>query len=171
MNVSFTVPGRPVPKQRPRVYMSGRRAQVYTPRETREYEETVGWYARPRFKHPLLEPVRLAIRAFLRRGPGREPDATNVAKSVEDGMNTIAYQDDIQVKSLRTDLWFSQDERVDVCVEPLRRPLVEGEPWCALLVRIGMPPEVGAQLKARVAALLAELRSLGAEVEIEEMAG
>jgi len=44
--IRITVPGRPVPKQRPRlgVRMRGRwivQAHVYTPRETRRYEALV----------------------------------------------------------------------------------------------------------------------------------
>jgi Holliday junction resolvase RusA-like endonuclease len=39
--VKFTVPGRPIPKGRPRLGIRGRKAYVYTPPETREYEKIV----------------------------------------------------------------------------------------------------------------------------------
>jgi len=41
--VRFEIPGRPMPKQRPRV---GRYGNIYAPRETKSYEELVGIVAR-----------------------------------------------------------------------------------------------------------------------------
>lgn len=163
---SFTVPGRPVPKARPRVAVEGRSARVYTPRKTRDYEETVGWCARPHCREPLLTPVQLVLRAFLERR-GQVPDLLNITKAIEDGLNTIAYRDDVLVKSLRADMWYSPNERAEVEVRPLLRPLEEGPP-SGLSVRIALPPDVPEGLRARVAALIGELQGIGAQVEIEE---
>jgi Holliday junction resolvase RusA-like endonuclease len=116
--VRFVIPGRPVPKRRPRVYSHGRRVQVYTPPETRAYEETVGLFARRACPEPLTGPVRLRVRVFLRDGR-RCPDLSNLVKSIEDGCNGIAYADDSQVKAIEAWLLLDDDERAEIEVEPL----------------------------------------------------
>ncbi len=126
MSVRFVVPGRPVPKQRPRVYSHGRRVQVYTPPETREYEETVGWCARPRFAQPLRGPVRLRVRVYFRDGRGRVPDLSNCVKSIEDGLNGIAYVDDSQVRAIEAWLKIEDDERAEVEIEQIREAAGDG---------------------------------------------
>lgn len=51
IKMRFEVLGRPMPKQRPRV---GRHGNIYTPRETKAYEELVGTVARKHCKEPLV---------------------------------------------------------------------------------------------------------------------
>jgi crossover junction endodeoxyribonuclease RusA len=117
--VRFVVPGRPVPKKRPRVAFQGRRAVTYTPRETREYEETVAWYARRHFREPLKGPVRLWARFYLRPSSRRVPDLSNLLKAVEDGCNGVAYVDDSQVRAVEAWLLIDDNERAEIEVEPL----------------------------------------------------
>lgn len=92
--VTFTVPGRPVLKQRPRV---GKNGKIYTPKKSRDYEEQVAWAARPVFKEPYLGPVGLQIQVYLSRPGG---DLDNYVKTIQDGLNGIAWRDDRQVKML-----------------------------------------------------------------------
>jgi len=113
MSISFIVPGRPVPKKRPRVAYRRRGVVTYTPKETKDYEEAVGWAARPHFPRPLEGPVKLTIRIFL-SGRRNEPDCTNIVKAVEDGCNGIVYVDDRQVKELHAYVLHDEEERVEV---------------------------------------------------------
>ena len=92
--VKITVPGRPVPKGRPRLGVRGRKAFIYTPPETREFEETVRVYA---VKHKVKKQNGdlAAIATFYTGGQG---DVDNLLKSLMDGLNGVAWEDDRQVK-------------------------------------------------------------------------
>jgi len=95
--IRITVPGRPVPKARPRLGVRGRKAYVYTPPETKEYENLVGWVARCAGCKPLNGPLAVELHLFIR---GRSGDVDNYCKSILDGLNGIAYVDDDQVVEL-----------------------------------------------------------------------
>lgn len=120
MTVAFTVPGRPVPKKRPRVAYQGRRAVTYTPRETKDYEQAVGWAARPHFRQPLEGMVGVNLQFFVAR-KDRRGDIDNLAKSVLDGLNGIAFADDRQIVGLDINLHECPrgQERVEVRVFPI----------------------------------------------------
>jgi len=88
------VVAEPVPKARPRV---GRNNNVYTPRESRDYETLIAWQAKklPRY----VGPVALNITFYIT--PGRRADVDNLVKSVMDGLQQGgALEDDLQVKEL-----------------------------------------------------------------------
>lgn len=107
------IPGRPVPKARPRLGIRGRTAYVYTPPATREYEKLVGWVARASGCRPVDGPVSVSLSVYAR---GRL-DADNIAKSILDGLNGIAYEDDDQVIELlvrKHRVNKKTDERVEI---------------------------------------------------------
>lgn len=93
MSVTLTVPGVPVPKGRPRMTREG---HTYTPKRTREYEETVGWAWRS--LQPCPEPFAgdVAVSIDVYEG-GRAADVDNYAKAILDALNTLAWADDRQV--------------------------------------------------------------------------
>ena len=95
--IKLTIPGRPVPKGRPRLGVHGRKAYVYTPPKTKEYENLVGWVARCAGCKPLDGPLVVKLHLFIR---GRSGDVDNYCKSILDGLNGIAYEDDDQVVEL-----------------------------------------------------------------------
>ncbi len=95
---SITIPGRPVPKGRPRLGVHGRKAYVYTPPKTKEYEKLVGWVWRCAECKPLKGPIAVKLRLFIR---GRSGDVDNYSKSILDGLNGVAYEDDNQVIELQ----------------------------------------------------------------------
>lgn len=97
-DVRITIPGRPVPKGRPRLGIKGRRAYIYTPETTRAYEAAVHLYASRVCREPLAGPVRAIIHAYI--VPGRRMDLDNICKSVLDGMNGVVFGDDCQVYEL-----------------------------------------------------------------------
>lgn len=111
--IRITVPGRPVPKARPRLGIQGRTAYIYTPEKTLEYEKLVGWIAKSLGCRPVQGPISVALDVFTRR----KMDVDNVAKSVLDGLNGIAYEDDDQVVELLVRKHLvkdAADERVEI---------------------------------------------------------
>lgn len=118
----MTIPMVPRPKQRPQ----HGRGNTYTPKETREYEEVVGFYARRAIKQPLRGAIRVAIDFYIpipkswsevkktaaEQGdirPASKPDIDNLVKATLDGMNGgIAYKDDSQIVSLIVNEWYGE---------------------------------------------------------------
>lgn len=88
------IQARPVPKARPRLGVNGR---LYTPRETKEFEELVGWYTRSVVRNPTEKPVRVHIDIFSKT----RADIDNIAKAILDGLNGVAFLDDRQVVELK----------------------------------------------------------------------
>lgn len=126
----FTVPGKPLGKQRPRVLKTG---ITYTPAKTVNYENFVKqiYFVEHRDKKPLEGPVRMKIRAYLSipkstskkkreammRGeirPTKKPDWDNMGKIITDALNGIAYGDDKQVVSCLVEKFYSDMPRVQV---------------------------------------------------------
>lgn len=126
----FTIPGKPKAKARPRVTRSG---HAYTPSETIEYENLV----RMAFttEYPDWKPSDLHVCAsiiaffeipksfskkkkseifFGKLYPTKKPDADNIAKSILDSLNGIAYHDDSQVVKLNVTKQYSEYTRVEV---------------------------------------------------------
>lgn len=92
--VSFTIPGAPVPKARPRVV----RGHAFTPKRTRSYERKVRRCARAAGVRPLAGPVSLALEVWP--ADHHRMDIDNIAKAVSDALNGLAYDDDSQVDLL-----------------------------------------------------------------------
>lgn len=130
MTVKFTVPGKPQPKQRPRFTKSG---MTYTPRETVAYEMAVrkaymdcggtkfdgavsaiiGCY----FEIPesYTKKRRAACEINEERPTGKNlGDCDNLAKSVLDSLNGIAFKDDSQVVDLDVSKLWGSPARVEV---------------------------------------------------------
>lgn len=119
--LAFTVPGEPVPKARPRARVVGPFARIYTPGTTRKYEGHVrviareaaqrahwAWGAKDRFE------VELAV---FRIHELRGGDLDNLAKSILDPLNGIAYPDDRRVLRLQATLAVDRENpRVEVIV-------------------------------------------------------
>lgn len=92
----LVIPGKPVPKARARVRFYDGRVMSYTPPKTREFEKAIRVYA----SHAgvRLQRGRLAtVMIFQTNGPG---DIDNLIKSVHDGLNKIAWEDDRQIKAV-----------------------------------------------------------------------
>jgi len=109
--IKIVIPGRPVPKGRPRF---GRGGNVYTPKRTRGYEELVGWYAKQCMTEPLEGNVALHIKAYVANNIF--PDLDNIAKAIMDGLNGVAYKDDRQVMCLTVQR-LRGEERVEILLE------------------------------------------------------
>lgn len=129
--VTFTVPGRPFAKQRPRATRQGR---VYTPAETVSYERAVGVIAAQHFPEPLTGPVRLTVwatfacpkswskrklDATIHRPHTQRPDLDNILKAIEDGLNRIAFADDAQIAEIDARKVWGHEGKVVVMVEEI----------------------------------------------------
>lgn len=133
--VQFTVPGKPMGKQRPRHTRSG---MVYTQKETVNYEQWVRLCYQEQVGNKTFTtyPVLVHIHAYfgvpesaskkqkelMLRGivkPTKKPDVDNIIKIVLDGLNGIAYADDKQVAIVSCTKEYDEQERVEVIIKSL----------------------------------------------------
>ena len=128
----FKIPGKAQAKQRPRM---GRSGIVYTPKETLIYENYVkmcysdygnqfGWLLyenQVRAEIEVLVAVpksdsktkkKAKIEGMIR--PTVKPDCDNLAKSILDSLNGLAYQDDKQVVELSIKKYYAENAEVRV---------------------------------------------------------
>lgn len=131
-HVNFCVPGPPVGKARPRVTRSG---HAYTPQRTKDYERLVrecylSQVGDIKFvgKHPLevlIEaefPIPKSV-SKKKRDEMREtyhtnkPDGDNLAKSIMDALNGIAFEDDSAVSVLTVVKTWSESPCVYVHIQ------------------------------------------------------
>lgn len=148
--VRFVVPGRPVPKGRPRtrvVKMKGKApfATIYTPSNTIEYEKDVARLSRLEMKgtEATIKPVSVSVVAVFpipksvtkKRlaaiEAGFEPcnvaaDLDNVVKSITDAMNKIVYADDAQIVRVSAQkLWGTEGQAIISVRELLAKDLLK----------------------------------------------
>jgi crossover junction endodeoxyribonuclease RusA len=114
--IAFTVPGDPVPAPRPRVTRSG---GVFTPPKYEAYRDEVAWEyrrAQGRNGRPIEGGVIVHATFFLRTR--RRTDLDNLAKTILDALNGLAYKDDSQVCALAVRKLYDPDHpRVNVRVK------------------------------------------------------
>jgi Holliday junction resolvase RusA-like endonuclease len=111
--ITFTIPGKPFAKQRPRMCRTGR---VFTPKETVSFEATVRDIALQHFKEPLTGPISITIKAFFEIPKSwsmkkqqahmnmphiQRPDLDNCVKAISDGLNRTAFVDDGQIFEIK----------------------------------------------------------------------
>ena len=128
----FKIPGKAQAKQRPRM---GRSGVVYTPKETLVYENYVkmcysdyakqfGWLPyenQVRAEIEVLVAVpksdsktkkKAKIEGMIR--PAVKPDCDNLAKSILDSLNGLAYRDDKQVVELVVKKYYAENAEVKI---------------------------------------------------------
>jgi len=129
MNISLTIPGPPVGKQRARVCRSG---HAFTLAKTVNYEALVKQTFAAKYPDfvPMPGPVRMILSIYLmpskktqrklkegiRVYPTIKPDISNVLKSIEDALNGLAYVDDKQIISVYAEKKYSQRPCVEIIV-------------------------------------------------------
>lgn len=132
MEVKFTIPGPPKGKGRPRFSTSSGQVRTYTPTETAMYENlirvTYQSQCRSTFlKGPILAeitgyfpiPKSVSKKKHAEMASGKikytkKIDCDNLAKTILDALNQIAYRDDSQVCSLCVGKLYSDEPRVTV---------------------------------------------------------
>ena len=134
--VTFKVDATPIPKGRARYVRRGNHISTYTPEKTRTYETLIKDSAIEAMgsSEPLETPVSLYlyIRVPIPKSctkkrlqaiengsekPTKKPDASNILKSVEDGMNGVVYHDDSQIINIHVTKVYSSLPGVDICVK------------------------------------------------------
>lgn len=104
MNLSFVVPGAPVPKARARVSLrKGRdgktRVRAHTPKRTSAYEQRVGMFARA--ARPRDWPTRCEYQvSFIAYPEADRGDIDNYLKSILDGAQGVLWVNDKSVRKL-----------------------------------------------------------------------
>lgn len=134
--ITFTVPGVPVPKGRPRFAKRGNFVTTYTPEKTASYENLVKVLAMQEMRgaKPIEGAVSVvidisicppaswskkkqaqALNDLIR--PTGKPDLDNVAKGILDAMNGVVYLDDKQVFELTARKYYCETACAMVRVE------------------------------------------------------
>lgn len=143
--ISFTVPGQPQGKQRPRIGKIGQHARMFTPAKTVAYEGLVAHAAQQALAGAALMDGPVAVNLFLdcqvpaswsgkkqraalagEHWPTTKPDADNVVKAVFDGCNGVLWRDDVQVVQLRVVKRYAATPCVRCEAWSLVQPLPEG---------------------------------------------
>jgi crossover junction endodeoxyribonuclease RusA len=85
---------------------------VYVPARLASYKDAIAWAVKAHIPEPLTGPVGVTVNFGL-RGKG---DIDNLAKSVLDALNGVAYNDDSQVVWLQCELQRGGDEYTTIAI-------------------------------------------------------
>lgn len=130
--IKLSIPGQPVGKERPRF---GKNNQIYTPQQTKDYENRVKTYAlciNPELNalsstafsggvavfikafYPVPKSATKKERELITSGkrPLVKPDLDNIGKIILDALNGVAYLDDKQVICLSIEKLYDDHPRV-----------------------------------------------------------
>jgi Holliday junction resolvase RusA-like endonuclease len=137
-SLSFTVPGEPRGKGRPRIVRIAGAARMATDKATARYENLVALAARQALAGQALLEGALALTVKVRmvpaqsasktarfamlRGetwPTKKPDLDNVIKAVLDGCNAVAFRDDVLICRLTAEKVYAEEAGVDVAIVSL----------------------------------------------------
>ena len=138
--VRFTVPGAPKGKARARtVRRRGGGTFSYTPEQTVLYENLIKCCYRQESNNIIFndgQPLKVTIIAYYPivkstskkkkqemledlMLPTKKPDIDNIAKSILDALNKLAYRDDTQVVMLHMEKHYAENPRVEVEIEEI----------------------------------------------------
>ena len=128
--VHINIPGKPIGKARPKFSRVGNFVKTYTPEQTVNYENFVKmcWMnsGAEKLKGNIIAVIvaRFIIPQSYSKKKRKElnekycpkkPDCDNIAKSILDALNGIAYDDDSQIIDLSiTKLYSAEEEGVDL---------------------------------------------------------
>lgn len=130
MTITFTIPGVPMGKGRPKFARRGNFVKTYTPATTATYENLVKLcYEQASSGCSLQGPVRAEISAYYpipksapkkqqaamhsqTIRPTKKPDWDNVGKIICDALNALAYGDDAQIVDARVQKFYADTPRV-----------------------------------------------------------
>lgn len=115
--ISFVINHQPLPKQRPRVGKGGR---VYTPTKTRKYENLVAETTALNMQGKEMLTGDLSLSILLYRKGRKRADVDNLIKSVADGMQKVAFNDDQQfVEKHARVIYEAEEPRTVVNIHPV----------------------------------------------------
>lgn len=109
--ITITIPGRAVPKGRPRHH----KGRVYTPVRTEAYERSVRQWGVVAMRGCAPYNARLRVVIELRYTNRQHiGDIDNAAKALLDGLNGIAWEDDRLIDELTIKRSFGHDEEMAI---------------------------------------------------------
>ena len=133
-SVNFSVLGEPFAKQRPRAARKGSFITIYTPRETKLYEDKVLKAYNQIYKGVQLlgdltvniegvfsvpKSVSKKVREQMLNGEIphiKKPDCDNMGKVCLDALNGVAYPDDAIINQLHISKRYGKTARVDITI-------------------------------------------------------
>lgn len=138
--IALAFPFEPVAKGRPRFRVCGKFVQTYTPGKTKQFEKRIAEYYKTatgaeKFKEgvPIVVsltfgmkiPISLTKKAKQEMLEGErqhvvKPDLDNLAKSVLDALNGIAWYDDAQIVELHIAKKYVQSPHIFVSIHELK---------------------------------------------------
>lgn len=132
--VYFNIYGEPFAKQRPRATKKGRYITIYTPRETKLYENKVKTaynkiYSSKQLKGDLTVEIE-GIFSVPKSIPNKKakqmlngeiphikkPDCDNMAKVCLDALNGVAYMDDAQINTLNIYKHYGEEPMIKITI-------------------------------------------------------
>lgn len=133
------MPGKPFGKQRPRATRYGGIIKIYTPRETKNYEEKIKQEYLNTIGNVKLEGALQAdilgvfpipkscsknVKDKMINGEinhTKKPDCDNMGKSVFDGLNAVAYEDDAQICICKLNKVYGEKPRLEIVLNELEK--------------------------------------------------
>lgn len=139
MEINFTIPGEPTGKGRPRFIHKGNFTKVITPENTVYYENLVKisyQSAADNFYFPEEAFIEMEITAYfsipksaskVRKRkmlldwirPTKKPDLDNIAKTIADSLNKIAYVDDSHITDMTVRKRYAEIPKVEVTIREI----------------------------------------------------
>jgi len=139
MKIQLTIPGKPVAKQRARIFKNKYTGKImpYTPKETTSYANLIKTiYINKYGQHKLNGALRQTIIAYYpmpkstskkkrilmledKIRPTKKPDYDNVEKIFSDSLEGIAFDNDNQIVSSKFDKYYSDNSRVEIELKQL----------------------------------------------------
>lgn len=138
--ITFFIPGEPVAKGRARSFIDSKTKKMghCTPQKTVRYESTVALFGGQAMgsREPILTPISLDLVIYFSvpaswslkkqseaiKGlvvPSKKPDIDNCVKILCDGLNGIAWKDDVQVVDCLVRKRFATTPGVQVLIQEL----------------------------------------------------
>jgi Holliday junction resolvase RusA-like endonuclease len=133
----FTVLGKPVGKGRPKFSSRGGFVRAYTPKTTADYETKVAESYKAKYGNSMADtdtslcvsiravfPIPQSMRKAEREKalqdeikPSKKPDIDNIIKSILDGLNGVAYEDDACVTKVLASKSYVSDRNCEGFVD------------------------------------------------------
>ena len=135
MTFTFEIVGEPQGKGRPRFSTRGGFVKTYTPEKTASYENFVKLCYLNKYKGQKLDGEIIAEiiayfyipKSFSKKKrseaiegkiyPTKKPDTDNIAKTILDSLNGIAFEDDKQVVTLLVKKLYGEEAKVVVSLK------------------------------------------------------
>lgn len=138
--MKFSVNIKPKAKGRPRFVRRGSFVSTYTPKTTSDYEKTIREafieQCKGQYDKEYTGMIKMSIWAFFEPPKSyskkkklelletphlKKPDSDNIAKSILDALNGIAWKDDSQISDIDIHKYYDEEDKIIVEIEYVQR--------------------------------------------------